>query len=1247
MFNWLKKATSGTVVSGGGVPPASSSYPERELAWLAEDFQHLDAIAKYSPRILQFLRDGSDRAVVDELARAGIKTAHLMGWSKPGAYSYNTLGRDHHSRQRFFKNTTIDDPAFFCRLATVYSAIAAVEMVPWKLTLGGDGLDPFLLAAGNAECRPYYGEIVFIGSSFRADIVEKMFELTGQPKEKLARFAFFSDVEDFHLRPLLVSALALGGFGDYAQKYPAVITEAITHPELKVRVHALNVMLEKRIDPAPFLDRLADMAVGSSKQVRERAEMLLNRAGSAAPALIEKLLVEGDAEQRMYSAQAVSRMKLGEARPILEAALQKETARRVRDAIESLLQASAPKPPAAPVVEIATPAAELPPITLDDPELPDSVRSRIEELVANALNAHLAYFEENKATQRWLQKPVHIGHDYVSRLFSVIQRGKNSLVDKPPHWFNIAAGSVESVLRQILRLPEMRLTHAVRLLHVTEQINPDRSGRFAQMITPIAAEALTLFRNTHKRTYTARELAAAFHQAGIDPMIIGRTILQSYVVNAAGDEWVGDGIHEYFAERPALIDDVFSIKQTADSDYEKQMQRRSALDVLCGFPTVPPTLADRVWEIALSGNRVERPLAQNALDQDADKLQRLHAALKDPRAEARAIAAEWLSRIADPSSTEPVRAALQKEKSEAARGAYMLALERLGVALEEFLDRPGLAAEAAKGLKNGPPEALKWFGFTTLPHVRWRDTSESIDPKIVQWFVVQAFKAKNPEPSPLLRQYTSYFVESDRDALGQYVLESWIAQDTAPRYTPEEADRLSQQQAAQYWTSYQKYYAQSGKTQQDLQRELYNGLLNQCLGSAIKEKGMLAIAGACCGANAVPLIGRYLKTWYGMRAAQCKALISMLAWIDDPAAIQLLLSTANRFRTRSIREAADAYVHAIAERKGWTLDELSDRTIPGIGFEDKPEMTIDYGTRKFTVRLGRNFDFIIENEDGKTIKSLPDARQEEDAELVKEAKKTFADAKKQIKPMLALQKERLYEAMCTQRVWRFGDWDTYLNHHPIVSRYCQALVWEVIENDRVTGTFRALEDGTLTDAHDNEVKLDENARIRLAHACTLPAAEVDPWKKHFADYEVEPLFEQFRSEQFQPPKDEGATEIGDFEGHVLEAFKLRGKATKLGYIRGDTGDGGYFTEYKKVYAGLGLEAMVEFSGNSLPEENRTVALMKIYFARTTKQNSWGMAAKIPIRKVPAVLVSETWNDVKVMASQGGGFDPQWKKKTGW
>lgn len=161
---------------------------------------------------------------------------------------------------------------------------------------------------------------------------------------------------------------------------------------------------------------------------------------------------------------------------------------------------------------------------------------------------------------------------------------------------------------------------------------------------------------------------------------------------------------------------------------------------------------------------------------------------------------------------------------------------------------------------------------------------------------------------------------------------------------------------------------------------------------------------------------------------------------------------------------------------------------------------------------------------------------------MKEAKKALSQAKKELKSVLTLQRHRLYEAMCVQRAWRFEDWELYLNRHPIMRHLCQRLVWQA---DYVI--FRPLDDGTFTGVDDNPVCLSPDTCIRLAHSCTLPSEEGARWLQHFVDYEVTPLFDQLNKPDYTlPDENREETELLDFRGHLIDAFKLRTKATALG-----------------------------------------------------------------------------------------------------
>ena len=131
--------------------------------------------------------------------------------------------------------------------------------------------------------------------------------------------------------------------------------------------------------------------------------------------------------------------------------------------------------------------------------------------------------------------------------------------------------------------------------------------------------------------------------------------------------------------------------------------------------------------------------------------------------------------------------------------------------------------------------------------------------------------------------------------------------------------------------------------------------------------GILAVAAACCGPDIVPKVEKYIRFWYGRRMAQAKALVQMLSWIDHPLPIQLILAIGTRFRTKALQKEAALCADRLAERKGWTRDEMADRTIPAAGFSRDGTQVIDYGLRKFTAKLMEDYSIELRNEDGKVI----------------------------------------------------------------------------------------------------------------------------------------------------------------------------------------------------------------------------------------------------------------------------------------
>jgi Domain of unknown function (DUF4132) len=786
--------------------------------------------------------------------------------------------------------------------------------------------------------------------------------------------------------------------------------------------------------------------------------------------------------------------------------------------------------------------------------------------------------------------------------------------------------------------PDLALIHVVRLADLFKA-NDDQ---FVHLVAGYADK----YYFSHKPRFSLRELAANLVAADHNAEDVARAIFSWPHENAAFLKFDGDDIWPYFAEHEAYLERVWRKKE----DFAFVDDRKTAVifKILALFPILPRRFSRLCWDTAFNGTKKERLLAQNALAREPGKEERISAAVSSGKAEHRAIAAEWLARLGYKDAIPALKRAALKEKQELTAGAIMAALETLGVPLDEFINMDGLIKEAKALLDKGIPKDLAWFNFDKLPDVRWAKTGKTVPKVILKWMILQSYKLGSPEPGPRLRQYASHFDRADAEEFGQIVLESWIARDTIP-HSAEQAHEAAQKFAAQM-AGYAVHLPQLNPGGvKDWYRQAYDEKLLEPVGSAQKEKGVLAVAGACCGTSAAPVVERYLKTYYGFRVHQCRALIRMLSWIDQPAAIQLLLSVSHRFRTAGIRKEAEACVNELAQRKNWTVAELADRTIPTAGFDHDLRLALDFGPRTFTATLDGEFSLVLRDDQGKVIKTLPAPRKDDDAERATAAKKALSAARKGIDTVLKLQKERLYEAMCTQRTWSFADWDQFLNKHSIVRHCCQRLVWCVIGEGEFQHTFRPLEDGTLTDTEDSAVNLAPEARICLAHESLLPATAIKNWRQHLVDYSVKPIFEQFGNRGNRLPEGKrGESKLDEFQGYLLEAFKLRGRLTKLGYTRGATGDGGWFCQYQKRFPSLGITATIEFSGNGLPEENRTVALTFLYFNRSAvdQESAFGDTENcLPLGEVPPVLLSECWHDMKVAAAEGTGFHPEWETKT--
>ena len=697
-------------------------------------------------------------------------------------------------------------------------------------------------------------------------------------------------------------------------------------------------------------------------------------------------------------------------------------------------------------------------------------------------------------------------------------------------------------------------------------------------------------------------------------------VTAAYLSNILGEGWAEDAVRPFVARH---LDRLVTYLVQRTDDEAVAVRFCDALETL---PTLPEHAVDQLYELAVSPHPTHRFAAIRLLRGHPDRVRRVVPALEHPDHRVRIAAADWLARVQDRDAVPALERAVSQERTESARNALLVALDALGQPASRFLTPEQLNRVAASSANKPVPEGLEWFPWDSLPEVRWAETDEPVPGDTLVWLITEAVERGALEPDARLRAYCRMFRNDDRRRLGRFLLEAWIAEDTRP--LPEsEAVKRARRRAQRRLSSASS--SQTGSTLEELTARHLARYANQPAGSARISCGLLAVVAVCAGPDVVPVVEQYVIKWQ-QRSLECEAVLEMLASMDHPAAIQLWLSLITRLHHRPVQQYVWGLAEQAAFRRGWTLAELADRMVPTAGFDPTGQLELSYGPRSFIATLTPDLTIQLRDPDGTPIRFLPRPRESDDAAAAQAAKHALSTARKQLTTTVTQQTTRLYEAMCFGRTWSVEEWRTYLADHPVLRHLVRRLVWTATWGEPAhTVSFRPLDDGTLTDAHDNEVTLPEGSRIQIAHDVTVPAEEAAAWRAHLVDYEVTPPFQQFGRGAFRLDRERcGEQGISDFEGCELPRPELRRRATKLGYT-GGTADGERSYEYRKVFPTYGVATVITArrgGDDSVPRGDRVAVLTRLFFEPLDFERP-----VLRLGEVPEVLLSEAFHDIAQLA----------------
>lgn len=598
-------------------------------------------------------------------------------------------------------------------------------------------------------------------------------------------------------------------------------------------------------------------------------------------------------------------------------------------------------------------------------------------------------------------------------------------------------------------------------------------------------------------------------------------------------------------------------------------------------------------------SKAVKDMVSELLSRDTGNISAVAPYLSAKKQGVREMAVRVLSSFKEEEAVNLLQKAYETEKSEKVKAIIGKALN---IDDSAAIDSNGSDIEeyCKAIIKRSSRTALKWLDFDTLPKVRLKDKDMNASEEI---------------SAALLIAYSSngtIAVSAEAKTICQ-VLE----------------DREVRELALQV-----------------LQRWLENG-------AEAKKKWAMAFSAVHGDYRVVELLKKNIEEWplKARGAIACEA-VRALALNGSNSALMIVDGISRKFKFKQVKEAAAAALSYAAEQLGMDKEELSDKIVPSLGFDNRGERSFDYGVRSFTVRLTTELALEIMDDNEKVIKKLPEASKKDDPEKAAAAQAEFKELKKQLKNTVNIQAMRLELALSANRLWSKEAWTSLFVDNPIMHQFAMGLIWGVYQENKLMNTFRYMEDGTFNTKDEDEYELAEDSLIGLVHPIELSKEDRELWREQLENYEIKQPFLQIERPIYVVTEEEKeAKSVDRFGGIIINSLSLMGKLTAAGWYKGSVQDAGGFYDFYKEDKNHGIGANLEFSGDYVGSmgEEVTIYDLTFYKAGTVERGSYVYDSVkeqhlVKPAQVPARLFSEfLYNVDKALAAQVG-VDENWKLK---
>ncbi len=322
--------------------------------------------------------------------------------------------------------------------------------------------------------------------------------------------------------------------------------------------------------------------------------------------------------------------------------------------------------------------------------------------------------------------------------------------------------------------------------------------------------------------------------------------------------------------------------------------------------------------------------------------------------------------------------------------------------------------------------------------------------------------------------------------------------------------------------------------------------------------------------------------------------LECLAAIGSDIALMQINSIAQKIKYKSLKTKAEGCMTAIGNARNLTREQLEDRIVPDCGFGETGDRAFEYsaGGRSFGVRFGDELQLVVQDAQGKVIRSLPKATAKEDPTIVAAAIEDWKLMKKQVMAVVKEQTHRLELAMVNLRRWSVTDFEAIVLRHPVLRQMARRLVWV---GEAGGQTFRVTEDWTYGTQTDEPLDISAFSTVGIVHPAQLSVDDRSQWGELLSDYGIIPPFRQLTRTIFELESPEAhAMTIDRFKGIRVPSLVASSILKNTGWSYGYDSKDHRYVHYKSI-AYANVTAIVQHDGDFQMDYDMRAVLGSVWF----------------------------------------------------